>query len=421
MIKSGFTPCLPAVRARIQALARLKWIFSLGLAALFSLSATAATLPPDQQNPDEQFIHIMAIIDRADALQAAGKIDAARVKYREAQTNLVIFKAYNPMFDPKTVAYRLNEVTEKAGARPRLPESTEPVVAPKTNSQAESGASGSKSMVKLIDAGAEPRQVLRLHVKAGDKQLAIMTMKMKMDMPAPAGGAPPTNSMNIPAMTLPMDVTVESVAANGDITYQSVIGEAGVVDEPGVAPQMAQAMKTAIAKIKGLTTTGVMSSRGMSKKVDVKAPPDADPQLRQSVAQMKQAMSNLGVPTPEEAVGPGAKWEVKMPVVTQGMTLEQTADYQLVSAQGDQVSTTFTLAQNAANQKIQNPAMGNMQMNLIQLTTTGNGSVTADLSKLVALQATMNMQMDMNAEVTAGGKTQPFAMKMGMDISMESK
>jgi hypothetical protein len=40
---------------------------------------------------------------------------------------------------------------------------------------------------------------------------------------------------------------------------------------------------------------------------------------------------------------------------------------------------------------------------------------------LVALQATMNMQMDMNAEVTVGGKTQPFAMKMGMDISMESK
>jgi hypothetical protein len=420
MIKSGFTPCLPAVRARIQSLARLKWIFSLGLAALFSLAATAATLPPDQQNPDEQYIHIMAIIDRADALQAAGQIDAAKAKYHEAQTNLVIFKAYNPMFDTKTIAYRLNEVTEKAGARQRLPESAEPV-APKTNSQAESGASGSKSMVKLIDAGAEPRQVLRLHVKAGDKQLAIMTMKMKMDMPAPAGGAAPTNSMNIPAMTLPMDVTVESVAPNGDITYQSVIGEAGVVDEPGVAPQMAQAMKTAIAKIKGLTTTGVMSSRGMSKKVDVKAPPDADPQLRQSVAQMKQAMSNLGVPTPEEAVGPGAKWEVKMPVVNQGMTLEQTADYQLVSAQGDQVNTTFTLAQNAANQKIQNPAMGNVQMNLIQLTTTGNGSVTADLSKLVALQATMTMQMDMNAEVTAGGKTQPFAMKMGMDISMESK
>lgn len=421
MIKSGFTPCLPAVRARIQSLAPWKWIFSIGIAASFALSATAATLPPDQQNPDEQYIRIMAIIDRADALQAAGQIDAAKAKYHEAQTNLVIFKAYNPMFDTKTVTYRLNEVTEKAGTRPRLPESTEPAVAPKTNSQAESGASGSKSMVKLIDAGAEPRQVLRLHVKAGDKQLAIMTMKMKMDMPAPGGGAAPSNSMNIPAMTLPMDVTVQSVAANGDITYQAVMGDAGVVDEPGVAPQVAQAMKTAIAKIKGLTTTGVMSSRGMSKKVDVKAPPDADPQLRESVAQMKQAMSNMGVPTPEEAVGPGAKWEVKMPVVTQGMKLEQTADYQLVSAQGDQVNTTVTLAQNAANQKVQNPAMGNVQMNLIQLTSTGTGSVTADLSKLVALQATMNMQMDMNAEVTVGGKTQPFAMKMGMDISMESK
>jgi hypothetical protein len=94
MTKTGFIPRLPAISAKIQSLARLKWIFSLAMAALFTVAGTAATLPADQQNPDEQFIHIMAIIDRADALRAAGQIDAAKVKYREAQTNLVIFKAY---------------------------------------------------------------------------------------------------------------------------------------------------------------------------------------------------------------------------------------------------------------------------------------------------------------------------------------
>jgi hypothetical protein len=421
MIKSGSTSRRPAIVARIQFLVRLKWIFSFAMAALFSFGATAATLPPDQQNPDEQYIHIMSVIDRADALRAAGQIDAAKAKYREAQTNLIYFKAYNPLYDPKTVAYRLKEVTDRVETRPPVSVSTAPAIKSKANLEAETAAAGSKSVVKLIDAGAEPREMLRLHVKPGDKQLVIMTMKMNIEMPAPTGGATNAKAMNIPAVTMPMDVTVQSVAANGDISYQAVMGEPGIVDEPGTLPQVAQAMKAGIAKIKGLTSTGVISNRGVSKKVDVKAPADADPQLRQSVEQMREGMSNLAVPAPEEAVGAGAKWEVKMPVKSQGISIEQTADYQLASVAGDHVSATFTVTQNAANQKIQNPAMGGMQINLIQMTGNATGSVTADLSKLVALQGTMNMHIDMNSQMTMGAKTQPMNMKMGMDMSLESQ
>jgi Family of unknown function (DUF6263) len=420
MIKSGSNPSLPAIHARIQSLIRWKWIFSLAIAALFSVATTALS---DQLNPDEQYIRIMAVIDRADALRAAGQLDAAKAKYREAQTNLVIFKAYNPLYNPKSVAFRLDEVTARIDTRPKVIESS----APKSNAALEAEpapktSSASKSSVKLIDAGAEPRQVLRLHVKPSDKQMVIMTVKMNIDTSGGAvGGTNASRSMDLPAMSLPMDVTIQSVAANGDISYEAVFEEPGVVSQTNTPPQIVQGMKMALGKMKGMTCTGVISSRGVSKSIEVKAPNEADPQVRQSVEQIKQSMRNVGTPMPEEAVGTGAKWEIKMPVKSQGMSIDQTADYQLASVQGDRVNTTFTLTQSAANQKVQNPSMGNVQLNLLQFTGNGTGNVTTDLSKLMALQATMNMQIDMNSEVTMGTKTQPLSMKMGMDMTLESQ
>ncbi|HEX4264823.1 MAG TPA: DUF6263 family protein [Verrucomicrobiae bacterium] len=419
MIKSGSNPSLPAIRASIQSLIRLKWIFSLALAALFSV---AATLPSDQLNPDEQYIRIMAVIDRADALRLAGQLDAAKAKYREAQTNLVIFKAYNPLYDPKTVAFRLDEVTARIDTKPPMVDSP----APKSNAHLEAEpapktSAASKSSVKLIDAGAEPRQVLRLHVKPSDKQMVIMTVKMNIDTTAAMGGTNASRAMDLPAMSLPMDVTIQSVAPNGDISYEAVFEEPGVVSQTNTPPQVVQGMKMALGKMKGMTCTGVISSRGVSKSIEVKSQNEADPQVRQSVEQIRQSMRNVGTPMPEEAVGPGAKWEIKMPVKSQGMAIDQTADYQLTSVQGDHVNTTFTLTQNAANQKVQNPSMGNMQLNLLQYTGNGTGNVTTDLSKLMALQATMKMDIDMNSEMTMGAKTQPLIMKMGMDMTLESQ
>jgi hypothetical protein len=199
-----------------------------------------------------------------------------------------------------------------------------------------------------------------------------------------------------------------------------VFGEAGIADEPGTAPQVAQAMKAALSGFKGLTTTAVVSDRGVSKKVDIKVPPDANPQVRQTFDQMKSSMMSMGSFLPEDAIGTGAKWEVKMPVKSSGLTLDQTTDYQLASMDGDHVSTTITQSQSAANQKMQNPSMGATQMNVLQMTNSMTGNFAADLSKLMPLQATMDSHTELNAEVTAAGKKQPMAMKIGMNITLES-
>ena len=68
-------------------------------------------------------------------------------------------------------------------------------------------------------------------------------------------------------------------------------------------------------------------------------PPGADAQTRQLMDQMKDSFSSVAAPLPEEAVGPGARWEVKMPIKSQGMTIDQTATYELVSLEGERLTT----------------------------------------------------------------------------------
>ena len=90
-------------------------------------------------------------------------------------------------------------------------------------------------------------------------------------------------------------------------------------------------MKAAFVGIKGLTGTGTVSSRGFSKGVEFKAPAGSNPQARQLMDQMKEFVTQLVAPLPEEAVGPGARWEAKTPLKSQGMTMDQTATYELVT------------------------------------------------------------------------------------------
>lgn len=404
MIKRGPFSLRPVFGSSIRFLVRSQLFLVLLAMAL----PVMADLPPEQQNPDAQYIRIMTIVDRADALRLAGHMDAAKVRYNEARTNLLNFRAHNPLFDPKTVTYRLNEVTSWLETRPAIPESSATESAP-------TPAPVAKSPVKLDDAGADPKQVLRLHPTAGDKQTVIMTMKVKMELPTPpaaAGAAAPATpaAPNIPPITIPMDVSVQSVTPSGDINYTAVFGEAGIVEDTNTPPQVAQVLKAMVSKIKGTTAAGTVSSRGISKKTEMKVPPDADPQLRQMMEGIKENLDDLEIPLPEEAVGTGAKWELKKPVKAEGMTIEQAGDYQLDSATGDHVTAKFTAT-------AKSPATARVQIN-----GNGSGTITSDLSKLVPTQSTF----DSHTEVSVGGgaanaQNQASTMKMDVNISLEAQ
>lgn len=401
---------MPAIAGANATLSTHKKYFCMGIMLVLLLALNAARA----EGSDDDYLAVYGIIDQADTLSTSGKTSEAYVKYVEAQRALVAFQKNNPGWNVKTVSYRLNYLTEKIAA------TSGKTAAPETSGAAAKNATAAapKSPVKLLATGSEPRTVLRLHPAAGDKQTTIMTLKMGMATSV-AGQAMP--AMNMPAMVMTMDITVKDVSAAGDINYELVFSDATVAEDTNIQPAVAAAMKTSLASIRGLTGTGRMSDHGIVKSMEIKLPADAAPQLSQTLDQMKESFSSSSIPLPEEAVGTGAKWEYKTRIKSQGMSIDQTLAYELVAVEGDRITLRSTLSQNAANQKIQSPAMPGLKVDLNKMTGAGTGSSTYDLTHIMPVTGTLDEKIGINMGMNVGQQKQAMDMKMDMNITLESK
>ena len=371
---------------------------------------------------DDQYLQIYTLIQQADELSSSGKAALAKAKYQEAQTALKGFKIDYPSWNVKLVAYRLNYVAQKLAALSETPRAVAAGGGGTNATEAQTGAQSATStattQVKLLEAGAEPRKGLRLHPSPGDKQTLHLTLKMAIETKM---GEMQSQAMKLPAMTMTMDTTVKDVSDKGDITYELVMGETTLADDPGGNAQLAELMKTALGGIKGMSGTGTVSSRGLAKGMEFKVPTGVDAQTRQVMDQMRDSFSSIAAPLPEEAVGPGARWEAKIPIRSQGMTIDQTGTSELVSIEGDRLTTKSTFTQRASNQKVESPAMPGLKVDLIKMNGTGTGESNYDLGKLLPIAGTTILHSETDMAMNMGGQKQPISTKMDLNVRLESK
>ena len=386
------------------------WPFGWFVLALLLAACSSA----QAEEPDAKYMRSYYAIEQADSLAKRGQTEAAKAKYQAAQAALKDLKNISPTWNTKAVAYRLSYVNERIESlsQPPAPAATE--VAGDAKATAQSGALAPGTEVKLLSAGAEPRQALRLQVKSGETQKAVMTLQMAMSM----GGA--GELMKIPAIKMDLDAEIKGVNA-GDINCETRLGDVGIESEAGSAPQLVDAMKASFGNLKGMVIVSTISDRGSSKKAEVKLPPGADASARQSMEQMKESFLNSQVVLPEEPVGPDAKWEVKQKIKSQGMTIDQTTTHHLVSMEGNVLNIESSIEQSAANQKVANPAMPQLKVDLTKMTGKSKGQLTVDLTKVLPTAATINGGAEMVMSAGAGAQAQSMTMKMGANIKIESK
>lgn len=401
MMKTGSEVRVPVAAARARF--RFSALRLSGLIIL-ALLVTLGTLRAEE--PSEQYLRIYNLMTQADNLSASNEVAAARAKYEAAQAELKDLKRTFPTWNPKLVTYRLGYLADRIAAL------SQPASAPTAK------ATPTNQPVQLLEAGTEPRRVLRLHPHGGETQSLTLTMKDTMDMRVGSAGG---QAIQMPAVTMPMDMTIENVSSNGDIAYRMVMGEPDMALPTGSEPQMAEAMKSSLAALKGLSSTGTISDRGMTKASEMKLPLGADPQVRQTMDQMKEALSSFFVMLPEAAVGPGARWEIKQPLVSQGMKIDQTLTYELVSVEGDQFKAKVTLTQRAANQKMENPSMPGMKIDVTRMTGNGSGNLSFDLAHVMPTQGTIDTHSEVSMQLDAGGRKQAMQMKVDSNIRLESK
>jgi len=417
MSKSNHPMCLAGGSSSRRSRIDVRWVSGLAILALLM-----AWRPVRADDPGDLYQRMYALIQQGDSLDAGGQTSAALDKYREAQTVVQRLKQEEPQWNKDAVAYRSNYLAEKIAA---LTEKAARPAAGGSSPDSQPGqpeakppAAASTHAAKLLEAGTEPRQVLRLHPQLGDKQTVSLTLKIGLDLRI---GQTPSQAMNMPSIQMSMDTTVKSVSPEGDILYDVVMGNASVAEEADANPQIAQVLKSAFSGFKGLPGSGAVSDRGFTKGIEMKAPAGTDPQLRQAVGQMSESFARLFVPVPEEAVGPGARWEVKMPVKSGDMTIDQTAAYQLVSLEGNRVTVKDTVQQEASNQKIHNPAMPSLMVDLKKMSGKGGGDVAFDLTRLLPREGTSLFVSESVMEVDMGGQKNAMTVKTTANVRLEGK
>ena len=373
-----------------------------------ALLLAAASVPAQTQSPEDQYLHVLALADRADTLNEKKQGDLGKAKYTDAARALQQLRLRYPTWQPKMVAFRLNYLTDEIAV---LSQTNPPPAVVDGGSVGGSTAASGGAQVKLLEAGAEPRQVLRLQPKAGDKQSVSTTLKMEIE----AMG----NPMKLPTMKSPMDVTITSVAPNGDITYEIVTGEITATDDSDATSPVGAAFKDALGGTAGMKSTATMSNRGLGKS-DFKAPTGANAQTRQVVEQLGDALEMAVVQLPEEAVGPGAKWEAKKSMKNQGISLNQTTTFELVSVEGSVLKIKSKQVQTAPNQKIESPQAPGMKLDLSKFSGKGSADITLDLGKIIPTSAKTDSQSEVEMSMNLGGQKQAMAMKMSMQGEMES-
>ncbi len=375
----------------------------------------AASAPAQVREGDDLYLESFHLIQQGDGFLKAGNKAAALSKYRQAESGLVDFRRLYPDVAPKMVAFRMNYVAEKVTECSEKPAAEKPEEGQTAASPSSARASGG---IKLLAAGAEPKKVLRLHPKAGDKQALGMSIKIAMEM---GMGGMQAQNIKLPVIKMPLDVTVKSVSADGDISYESVVGEPSMEADAAASPQLAEVMKTSLGSLKGLSGAGTISSRGLVKKVEMQLPAGADPQARQALNQVKDSVAQMAIPLPEEPVGPGAKWEFSRPIVSQGMTMDQTATYELVSVEGETIKAKTTVVQSAKNQKIESPAMPGLKVDVVKMNGRGGGDLTFDLAQPFPLAANADLHSEITMGMNAGGQKQTIDMKLDFGLQFQTR
>lgn len=267
--------------------------------------------------------------------------------------------------------------------------------------------------VELVDAGQEPRAPIRFTPEKGAKQSIVMAMDMQQRMTV-AGNQMPSPKLPVQEITIATEVV--NVSESGDIEFSYEYTDWKVLEGEGVQEQVRTAIQASMAPMIGARGKQTLSNRCLPIDSSIKIPEGLAPQIRTMVEGMSQSMEQMGSPVPEEAVGVGGKWKVIAKITANGLTVEQTSLYELLSVEEGVYKLKVTIDQKAAEQDVNSPALPpGAKMKLFGLTSSGLGMVELKTTEMLP-RAKIKLNSNAAMQLEVGGQTQP--MTIATDLTM---
>ncbi|HYQ42835.1 MAG TPA: hypothetical protein VER11_12730 [Polyangiaceae bacterium] len=171
------------------------------------------------------------------------------------------------------------------------------------------------STVQLVSAGAEPRQQLRYVFHRGESVRWRLRASMTMDTVIHAADvstmAPQTMHQLLPTTECTGTTVTHTVDADGTAHRKGSIDGFTVLPTPGVAPAVQSKVEEMLRSVGKIPYQDTIDTRGQIIDSQMDLSSIHDPTMLQSMQQVATSMSGFSVPWPLEAVGLGARWQVK--------------------------------------------------------------------------------------------------------------
>jgi hypothetical protein len=185
--------------------------------------------------------------------------------------------------------------------------------------------------ITLLQPGDAPRHRVRysLPTEASPATPTTLPLRLALDFTASSDGQP--MSLPMPPLSLVIAATPKSD------TLTLAVQRVEVAD--GAPPHLAGLLRS----LAGLSGDRPFSARGLPPTTTPLFPPPNTAALAPLLDGFSQALEQLVVPLPDEAVGPGARWLQRLPVTQHGVTFEQLTTWTLVARTDGALSLAYTV------------------------------------------------------------------------------
>ena len=185
--------------------------------------------------------------------------------------------------------------------------------------------------ITLLQPGDAPRHRVRysLPTEASPATPTTLPLRIALDFTASSDGQP--MSLPMPPLSLVIAATPKSD------TLTLAVQRVEVAD--GAPPHLAGLLRA----LAGLSGDRPFSARGLPPTTTPLFPPPNTAALAPLLDGFSQALEQLVVPLPDEAVGPGARWLQRLPVTQHGVTFEQLTTWTLVARTDGALSLAYTV------------------------------------------------------------------------------
>lgn len=259
------------------------------------------------------------------------------------------------------------------------PEDAEPPPPPETSSTIPEPTGP-----RVLDPGAQPRQVLRLDFTEGE-QVSFQVVT-DLDVTQTTGEERDEQQVDTPAVVQVMTMTVDRVhddGAEAEVSFE--VTAASVYPEDRFAQETIDEMNLGLGALVGLGGSGRIAQTGEVTSFEYRYEGD-DPAVVESLDQMASQLQALTPSFPAEPLGVGARWVEETQAQLSGVSFSQATTYELIDMTDGAIEFSSTVEQSAGPQDLDLGEAG--EARLTSYSGSGSGSGLFALSNLVASGST---------------------------------